>query len=584
MAEVPIYHPTIPVQNQGTPDVSISPMGPASAPTNVAEAAAGIGKEVEHIGSQLEQHMVMQEKLEAQQKDYSTNEAFKTELQNRLMDPEKGILAKNKGVNALNGVHEYDSMINGVPSAPGKPGTPPLREQFLKDASPYDRARLGRMFAATESAYRGKLMNTALAQKESADQQISEARMDSEKNAAALVTPTMVNDPASGKLIPHIQLAEKSARDAVMNDVHLQLKGVPKEKLAQIAQDHVDEVANIAIEANVGKDWKSGKAIYDASGASPTAKIGLLKTINGARTDQYTDGLTQTIIADKNLRQPNGQIDEVKAHEYMRSQIAAQEQSGSPLPPGHADAIFGKVQSQIEAENKGIQTHGQALKDGAISGIYKAAQDQNANRAAVRDQFVKNGKFLNGADREAADDFLDKAFKKDPTTIDDAWSSAPKSQQDAVKQLMNSKEVSAKFPYSADKKAYEDVLKQKIMNGGDRSADAVGRVHQDMFEKQPTGAVGFFGGKKTDLTYAFDEKMQNNPTVKSIGLFAAEKLAQRLGGPDVFKQDSPEANGIEGAIKAGWKPEQIGPDHLKLAMAYVKAGKPVPPPPAVANK
>ncbi len=547
MAEVPIYQPSVQVQAPGVPHVQSEPMTSASSPANVFEAQAGIGKSVEEIGSRLEQHMVMQDKLKAQQEDYATGEQFKTELQNRILDPEKGIAIRNQGVNALNGVHEFDAMINGSPAQPGKPGTPALRDQFLNDKSPYERARLSRMFAATESMFRGKLMNTALAQKEASDQQITEARLDSAKQAAALVTPTMVQDPANkGALVPAITIQEKAARDSVLNDVHLQMKGIPPEKLAQIAQDHVDEVAKIAVEANSSKGWDGAQKILDASSASPVAKLALQNHINGARVDQYTEGLTKAVVSNAGLRAPSGEIDESKANAFIQGQIDQQEKSKNPLPPGHADAIIGKLQSQITIQNKAVSQRQQLVMAKASNDIYTAQQSGMAPGDAYN-KFIKQGQFDNGIERGKAEDVFTKVYEKDPSALDTIWAHMSEAQKTTVSTITNSKDFKDKFPYSDDQKQFEDTLKQKILEGHIQNPDAINKLYQEQLKQAPTGAPRFMGfGKQVQQQYKIDESLQKNqPIIKAVGgLASAATLAQALGGPDKLAPDTNESKAI----------------------------------------
>lgn len=547
MAEVPIYQPSVQVQAPGVPHVQSEPMTSASSPANVFEAQAGIGKVVEEIGSRLEQHMIMQDKLAAQQQDYATGEEFKTELQNRILDPEKGIAIRNQGINALNGVHEFDAMINGTPAQPGKPGTAPLRDQFLKDKSPYEQARLARMFAATESMFRGKLMNNALSQKEAADQQITEARLDSTKQAAALVTPTMVKDPANGgALVPAITVQEREARDSVMNDVHLQMKGIPPEKLAQIAQDHVDEVAKIAVEANSSKGWEGAQKILDASSASPVAKLGLQNHINGARVDQYTEGLTKAVVSNAALRAPSGEIDEAKANTFIQGQIDHQEKSKNPLPPGHADAIIGKLQSQITIQNKAVSQRQQLIMAKASNDIY-SAQQAGMSPADAYNKFIKQGQFDNGIERGKAEDVFTKVYEKDPSALDTIWAHMSEAQKTTVSTITNSKEFLDKFPYPDERKTFEDTFKQKILEGHIQNPDAINKLYQDQFSKVPSGAARFMGfGKQVLPKYNIDQALQKNqPVIKAVGgLASAATLAQTLGGPDKLAPDTNESKAV----------------------------------------
>jgi hypothetical protein len=545
--EVPVYRPSVPVQTPGVPEVRVQPMTPAISSANVAEAVAGVGSGIEKLGSEFEQHLVMRDRLRAQQEDYATKAAYKEHVQNVLADPQNGLLVKYQGVNSEKALEEFDQMRKGVPAQPGQPAKPSLRDQFMQGKSLYQQKSLEKDFDAIDSMYRGKLINHVLEQTEAASKAINEANIDSSLKNGALVTPTAVEDPSTGKLIPAITLAEKNLRDTITNDVYFKKQGHPPEVINKLVQDHVDQLAKVAVEANAPKSWQDAQKILDASSASPSAKAAIQNHINGARIDQYTEALTKSVVSDGALRTPDGQIDEIKAQEFVRRQIDEQEKGANPLPPGHGNLIFGRLQSQIAAENKGIEQRGAILLDTAKLGIYKAAQDPAANRNAVHDKFIKQGKFINGKDREAADEFFDKVFKRDPASIDDAWSSVPASQKDALESIKNGSEFRAKLPYQDEQRAFLDVLKQKVIEGNNRSRDAVYDIYMEQLKKIPTGAPRFFGfGKQMLPQYEIDESLQKNqPVVKAVGgLAAASALAQTLGGPDKLAPDTNESKAI----------------------------------------
>lgn len=560
MADVPIYQPSIQIQAPGLPQVRAEPRTPASAPTNVAEAAAGVGKEVEHIGAQLEQHMVMQEKLKEQQEDYATTEAFKSAIQDKISDPDKGLLVKNQGVNAPNIVPEYDKLIHGTPGQPGRPGTTGLIDQFLNDKSPYQQARLSRTLLGAAAMYRGKLINHALEQKEAADQAITEAKFDSEKKDAALITTRAVQDPATGNAVPAITLKENEVRSSVMNDINLRMKGTPEEKLKQIAQDHVDEVAKIAVEANAAKNWQDAQKILDSSSASPTAKLSIQNHINGARIDQYTEALTKDVVNTPEFRAPDGQIDESKAQSYIQKQIAENEAADKkhPLPPGHGDAIIGKLQSQIAIQNKAVAQRQQLILAKTSNDIW-GAQQAGTPPAEAYDKFIKQGQFDNAIERGKAEDIFTKVYQKDPSALDAVWNHMTEAQKTAVSAIEGRKDFIDKFSYPDEKRAFIDSLKQRIIEGRVQSPDAINELYMKQIEDAATGAPRFFfqwTGKQMKPQYQIDEALQQNqPLIKALGgLTAATQLAQSLGGPGKLAPDTNES---------------------KAAMILAKYGKPI---------
>lgn len=546
MADVPIYQPSIPVQSPGVAQARAQPMDPSISSAGVYEAAAGIGKTVEEIGSRLEQHMVMQQKLKDQQDDYAIKEKYKTAVQNAIADPQNGLLAKYQGVNSQKALTEFDQMRSGVPAKPGQPGTPAIRDQFLKDASPYQRKQLEGSFDSIDSLYRGKLINHVLEQTEAASKAINEANIDSNLKDGALVTPTAVHDPKSGALIPSITLAEQKMKDTITNDVYFKQQGHPPEVINKLVRDHVDQLAKVAVEANAPKNWQDAQKILNASTASPAAKASLQNHINGARVDQYTEALTKSVTNSPELRAPDGQIDEVKAQAYVNGQIEAQEKSGTPLPPGHADAMVGKIQSQIAIQNKAISQRQQLVMTKASNDIYSAQQSGMAPDAAYT-KFIKQGQFDNAIERGKAEDVFTKVYEKDPAALDTVWAHMSETQKNTISQIEGRKDFQDKFSYPDDKKAFIDSFKQKILEGRVQNPDAINKLYMDQIKSAPTGAPRFFGlGKQQLPQYKIDESLQKNqPVVKAVGgLSAASALAQSLGGPDKLAPDTNESKAI----------------------------------------
>lgn len=550
-AIVPTYggsdnQPTVGVQAPGVPQARIQPMGPEVSSAGIHEAAAGIGKEVTEIASHLEMHMVMQEKLAAQQRDYATIEQYKMAMQDKLANPENGILIRNQGVNAPKALAEFDTLTRGVPSKPGEPGSPALRDKLMGGASQYDRTRLEKAFDSIDSLNRGKLISHVLTQKEAADTAIRNAAIDSQKNSAALITPLNVKDPDSGAYVPAIKLAEKQMRDTITNDISFKLAGHPKPEIDKIVQDHIDEIAKEAVGANVSKNWQDAQKVLDASSASPSAKLGLQHTINGARTDQYTETLTNEVIRNPAMRTPEGQIDETKAQDYVLKQITAQEKSGNPLPPGHQDAMMSKVQSQIAIQNKAVSQRQQLVMNKVSNDIW-AAQQHGMDPKEAYEKFIKQGKFDNAIERGKAEDVFTKVFEKDPSALDTVWSHMSEAQKSAISEITNSKDFRDKFPYTQDQKNFEGVLKQKIIEGRLQSPDAINKLYQDQLKTVPTGAARFAGfGRQERQQYKVDQSLQQNqPVVKAVGgLDAASKLARDLGGPDKLAPDTPASKAV----------------------------------------
>lgn len=550
MANVPIYQPSVGVQAQGTPQVQVEPMPAASVPTNVHEANAGLGETVSKLGAQVTQHMVMQEKLRAQQDSYAAQEGYKAALQDTFSDPEKGLLVKYKGINSPEALAEFDKIRKGVPGAPGVPGTPSLRDQFMKNVSPYEQAQLTKSFDSIDSMYRGKLINHVLSQTEAASKAINEANIDSHMKDAALVTTTAVHDPKDeNKLIPSITLAENKLRDTITNDVYFKQQGNPPEVTKKIVQDHINELVKTAVEANATNSWEDAQKILDASTASPDVKAAIQnKIINGARIDQYTETLSSAVMKNPELRTPESQIDQVKANEFIKAHLDSATGGAHPLPPGHADAMMSKIHSQISMQNSAI-TQKQQLVMNKVSNDIWSAQQKGVAPTDAYNQFVKNGKFDNAIERSKAEDVFTKVYEKDASALETVWSHMTEAQKNAISQIEGRKDFLDKFTDSEERKVFLNSLKQRVIEGRVQSPDAINKLYMEQIKDAATGAPRFFfnwTGKQTKPQHEIDAALQSNqPVVKAVGgLNAAAVLAQSLGGQDKLAPDTNESKAI----------------------------------------
>lgn len=550
MANVPVYQQSVGVQAPGAPQARVDPMTPASAPTNVHEANARVGEVVTSLGAQVTQHMVMQDKLRAQQDSYAATEGYKAAVQDTFADPEKGLLAKFKGINSSQALTEFDKLRKGVPAAPGIPGTPSLRDKFLKDVSPYEQAQLKKSFDAIDSMYRGNLINHVLEQTEAASKAINEANIDSEMKDAALVTTTSVHDPKDeNKLIPAITLAENKMRETITNDVYFKQQGHPPEVTKKLVQDHINELVKTAVEANASKNWEDAQKILDASSASPDVKSAIQnKIINGARIDQYTETLSGAVLKNPDLRTPESQIDEVKANAFITAKLDSEKAGPHPLPPGHIDAMVSRIQTQISIQNRAI-TQKQQLVMNRVSNDIWGAQQKGMAPTEAYDKFVKQGRFDNAIERAKAEEVFTKVYEKDASALDTVWSHMTETQKNAISSIEGRKDFLDKFSTSEEKKVFIDSLKQRIVEGRVQSPDAINKLYMEQIKDAATGAPRFlfdWTGKQTKPQHEIDATLQSNqPVVKAVGgLNAAAALAQALGGTDKLAPDTNESKAV----------------------------------------
>ncbi len=567
MANVPTYQPAVQVQAPGVAQARVDPMVSAIAPTNVHEAAGSIGKVVESLGATVTQHMIMQDKLRAQQDDYAAQENYKMAWQETLANPESGLLAKYKGVNSSKALMEFDQMRKGVASQPGQPGIPALRDKFLKDASPYEQQELRKSFDAIDSMYRGKLINHVLEQTESASKGISEANIDSELKNGALVTTTSVHDPADeSKLIPSITLAENRMRDTITNDVYFKQQGHPPEVTNKIVQNHINELVKTAVEANVSKNWDDAQKILDASTASPDARAAIQeKIINGARIDQYTEALGGEVLKNPALRAPDNQINEAKADQFARAHIAAEK-----LPPGHSDAILSRVRSQVNIQNGAIDQKQKLVLAKTSNDIWNAQQTGVAPAQAYND-FIKNGQFDNAIERAKANEIFEKVYEKDASALDAVWAKMTPGQTRAVDQLQTRKDFLDKFSDPEEKRVFLNSLKQRILEGHIQSPDAINKLYLEQINNASTGAPRFFWnwtGQQTKPLHEIDADLQaNQPVVAAIGgLGAAVVLAHDLGGPDMLAPDTSESKAILAMKDDGYDMRNVNARQVQMFM------------------
>lgn len=542
MADVPIYNQSVQVQAPGIPETRVEPMPSVIAPTNVAEAAAGIGKGVEEIGSTLERHMVMVDKMQAQQNAYDHLSEYRSALQ-QTKQQFTSRLGKDVGaIGSPDGIYaQYRQIVDGTPSAPGRPGTPPLKAKFMQGLGGYEQKIFERGADNYNEAYGGQILDHQSTQfrayikqgHENALDDVAQTAVDVKSPAGLSVLRNQVHSAffdESGKLQPY-------AQD----------QGWTPEEAKKMELTSWDNAAQGAVVARAKEDYKSAQTLLDKSGVQPTMRQHLLENvIKPAQASQYAVAGWDIVKNDQALRDPTTlKIDESKAEPVIENMIKKE-----GIDPGHQIGVKNEILGQMRAHNTGLDTKESMAENAAVLNIYKMSKEPNAKLSDAKDQFIKTAGFVRGNTFQSVDDFANKAFSKDPEVGETAWKSVPQQVQDLLnpnKPESKMADIDKKFPYKQDKEAFISTAKQVILDSGVRTQAAASDVYQKLFDRVPTGAARFMGfGKQTKMSYQIDEDLQKNqPVVNAIGgVAAAKSLAYDLGGTEKLAPDTPQSKAI----------------------------------------
>lgn len=531
MAQVPIYEQQVGIETGGTPTPQLSPMTEAASGVNVFDAAAGIGKTVEAHAGQLAKSLIYVQRLNDQ-----------VDAQDKASVGVEKLQQLHAQLRALQGKQAM-GIVHGADPEKLDPNSWMAQSQKIKDETikgqPLYKAKLiNRIMDSHINVMTGSLF-------EHEAKQTAVARDDSDNAAhAALVNSGTVAAKPKDLIELMDQGVEKTRNLAVRHGRDISDANIDTE----LRQSSNDEFAKAYVHANLEGDPQKTQNMLSAIGdrISPAAKATLQKDIDGKMLDVRIDGLTNAVITNPDLRAPDGQINEMKAMDFIHSAIAAQERSGTPLPPGHGDSIVSKLQSQIAIQNKAVTQKQQLILAKASNDIWSAQQSGMAPNEAY-EKFIKHGQFDNALERGKAEEAFTKVYEKDPSALDTVWSHMSEVQKNTISQITNSKDFRDKFPYANDQKEFSDTLRQKIIETRAQNPDAINRLYQEQLKTVPTGSPRFLWfGKQQLPQYQIDESLQKNQSVvKAVGgLSAATALAQSLGGPDKLAPDTNESKAI----------------------------------------
>lgn len=604
MAQVPLLpsDPT-PVQNPGVPQVRIEPMTPAANPASIYQAAAGIGKQVEGIGAQLEQHMVMQSRLRAQQEEYQTLDQFRTEFQNGISNPDDGILAKYRGVNAVGapavpatgGRSDINDIPGMPPNNPGTPGTPAkpgavdalnslasrLKQKYMNnpDGSPRgiaEQARLEHLFDGVIDMQHGRMVNYALSQSEAAGQAISEAHIDSLMKSASLVTPMTVKDGNTPSVIQGLN----DLKNGISGDITINNRIAfspsaqkPQEALNQINQDHADEFVKMAVVEQAKKNYADAQTVLkQARGRVSPSMVQYLQEniVDGAKVDQLSKTAWTAASTDTSQQLEDGHVDPDKMRALAASSFPMPMKDGKEVQDQHVknlrDSFMKSIQEQDNDADRQLAEKNKAASVAFASKVSDPTKISlaDANRLAVSSAAMQRNGKPDGADLQANKDYVDKIFNSDKK---EAMTAAYHNMDIALKQKLGNPSRISEMKAS--------ILQQQIDGKIHSPTDFADLVDKNLKTTVPSGL--WYSRDPTYGNAVLSLIKQNPSLVRAVGSENAVGLSQRLGAK-AFVPDSKESKALAGMASSGWPMDRIGPDHLKWAQGILESGKKIPAP------
>lgn len=491
----------------------VQPITPAAAPTNVAQAAEGVGHAVEELGGVLERHLVARERIQAQQEGYEAAAAYNQTLQ-KVVAQEKG----NVGMKAKGGVQRLAMAISGVPGAPGQRGVAPLREQFLPKGR-LARAAFERSALSHETVANGQIINHEMTQVNKAMEDSSTRSID-----------RLIDSGVSIHFPDELATSQRQLAEHIDGDLWLRSK-YSAEQIATMKEGFLDKQAETAIKARAHENYKLAQQMLDSADTiTPKMRSHLQQdVIDPAQVKQYIDTGTAYAMRDQDLRdKQTGEIDTGKAYKVVSGMVEREK-----LPAGHKETAIREIIANLTAENSRLNETERIKKDSAILAINKLAKDPSATLSDARDKIVGRANFLRGQTFTEVDEFAKRAFSKDPSAGDVAWSAVPQPVKDAL--TFQGPEIDKKFPYAEDRRAFTVLAKQRLLDSGVRTQDEATELLKKMVENTPSGEARFLGfGKAMKPQYEIDEELAKDmKTVRQLGGFdKAREIAQAIGGTE----------------------------------------------------
>lgn len=391
--EVPIYEPSVGIQAPGIPEVRAEPMTPAVSSANVSEATAGIGKGIEELGARLEQHMVMQGRMEAQQQVYDRASQVQKALQDKAYG-DGGWLTR-QGASAKGITYGTPGQTPGVL---GRPTLDPdsfegvaakLKAQAMSGMSPYQSKQLDRLLDSHITVMRGAVVRHEADQTNIAQHQSMEAQVTSLKDTGIAAT----------------NLKDFNGIVAQAQDMRHQFyaaHGATPEALILSKQQTADEFADAFVHGNYDRHPQAAQQMIDGlKGTLSNAKAAELQNVvDGKMLDLHRHAVWSAVSG---LRHPDGTAN-LAAMEAQATKLAAS------LPEGQRDQVLDFVRSQASMTDAALRDTRQSQDRQFYNEALSLKSKNIPHEQAEQILFKQKGYGYDSTDRDAKTQQLQELY------------------------------------------------------------------------------------------------------------------------------------------------------------------------------
>lgn len=617
MATIPQYQPSEQVSTPDVPQIQIQPVTPAAAPTNIGEAQAALGKQVEGFGSELLKRQLMMERLEAQRQGYQATSDYR----NNTLKPFMEQILSRRGTDAVGSEQAVRDFINGkaavapgyttapgqnklsLPSqpTPGRSAIPAASEQYAKNLGALARNHFDRI----TDTYNSSAISAAHSHEQAEYASALEAQTNEMLDGQTKLGDT-INTPED------MQQRQASLGQIFDNNefYKLQFRNNPA-GLAQARQSFIDIQANNAIDSKAPQSWEQAKKLLAVADVSPQTKDRLQAKIMGAEIHQTAEGLYQHVIGNPAFQLRDGSLD----MEKIRSKVYAQGglPNSSDFNPEQKDQLYKMIKSKEddrlnqlhesnEAGNKSFMDFAADPKNSAAQAESVASQyaaklpngqmDHEDLRKKIEAVNIIHQPLKGNTDPETYVSLLrsvdngaitnigpiNEAFKGGTISKGNYTSLAKmlvEGRSQALNQQRNEliKNLPDVMPDQTDRTQFIASLRDQEREQGITKPDDLVTLWNKNTATVKTGASRLFG-LLPDKTDEYWRVVKAGEQIKDVG--NPDKrvaMIQRLGGPDNFQPGSPQSTAVNTLTKRGWKPDQITSDRLKDFLKDYPDGK-----------
>ncbi len=404
---VPEYNQDERVQDTGVPTPHVEAEAPSASGAGVWQAAEGIGKGIEQIGTDVARYTVYQQRIQARQDAYDRATSYAQGL-DQTLNGEGGLLTKQRGdaVGILHGRDDVSMDKNGNPVLQDGSLDPnsyiaqeaKLREKALDGLSGQEKLSVSRLIDTHATAgFNAVLKHEAT--------QTKLAQVDSINAHIGALANSFAVDPSSPNAMKAMQQAQQERME--LSKFHGEDPDVQQARGQSVADQFATAMVNANIENKPDVARDTLEKMKDQMSAD---KYGELKSkVDGKWIDMKKSAVAQQTLQNPKNFNPDGTVNYGAVDEQAK-QLAA------TLPAGEQEHILDEVHKQAERQNAAVKQN-QEQSDTKFSNDVLNAQRQGVPPEDAFAKLIKNGSFASDTDRQKKTAIFQSVYTKAPDAM-----------------------------------------------------------------------------------------------------------------------------------------------------------------------